>query len=216
MRWLRTSSRSWSPGTTGRRSLTRSIEAIKATRACWQVDARADQDPGGLSERLQDEHARHDRQPGPMAREKRFVDAHVLDGHGAAMGLELEHTIDQQERVAVGQRPHDALDVERRALSASARCHRTAGRSGMRCSNKPARQGMVGLVSGAMGDDEPLEVEAQQRQVAEQVEYFVARAFVLVAQRVSDQPLAAEDQEIGRGGPQADAGSREENSPRPR
>ena len=75
---------------------------------------------------------------------------------------------------------------------------------------------MVGLVTGALREDEPLEVEAQERQVAEQVEYFVSRTLVVVAQRVSDQTLAAEDQEIGRGGPQADAGGAKSSSLLPR
>ena len=57
---------------------------------------------------------------------------------------------------------------------------------------------MVGLVTGAPGKDEALEVEAQEREVADQVEYLVSCAFVVVAQGVSDHTLAAEDQEIGR------------------
>ena len=40
---------------------------------------------------------------------------------------------------------------------------------------QPANQGVVGLVAGAMSDDEPLQVEAQQSQVADHVEILCAR-----------------------------------------
>ena len=60
-------------------------------------------------------------------------------------------------------------------------------------------------MTGAMGDDETFKVEAQESQVAEQVEYLVACTLIRKAQRVPDRSLAAEDQEIGRGRSEADA-----------
>ena len=74
---------------------------------------------------------------------------------------------------------------------------------------QPAHQGGVGLVAGAVRDDEALQVHAQKREVADHVEYLVPGAFVGIAQRVADHAVAAEDQEIGRGGPGADAGGAE-------
>src|ERR1017187_10112525 len=100
------------------------------------------------------------------------------------------------------QQAHDPLDVEstfqpdRVGSGAPGACA-----SGLL--NQPARQGMVGLVTGSVGDDKPLDVEAQQSQVTDQVEYFVACALVRVTHGVSDDPLAAENQEVGRGCPGA-------------
>ena len=59
--------------------------------------------PAGLGQRLDDQDARHDRPARPVALEERLVDAHVLDRHDAPAGLELEHAVDEQERIAVGQ-----------------------------------------------------------------------------------------------------------------
>ena len=81
------------------------------------VDARGDQDPGGLGHRLDDQHARHDRQPGPVSLEERLVHAHVLDGHDPSARVQLEHAIHQQEGITMRQEPHDPLDVDQAVFS---------------------------------------------------------------------------------------------------
>ena len=58
------------------------------------------------------EHARHDRESGKMSAEKLLVDRHVLDGDDAFFALQLEHAVDQQERIAVRQDLQDVVDVE--------------------------------------------------------------------------------------------------------
>ena len=110
-----TSSRSWSPGTTGRRSLTSSIEASSATLPD-RVAVAAIRMPAGLGHGLDDQDAGHDRPARPVSLEERLVDAHVLERHDATAGLELEHPVDQQERVAMRQDLHDPLDVHRAVL----------------------------------------------------------------------------------------------------
>ena len=112
-------------------------------------------------------------------------------------GIELEHPVDQQERVAVRQEAHDPGDVEHAVFP------ERAGRSARsafdrRLLEQPPRQGVVGLVSRPVGDDEPVEVEAQESEVADHVEDLVPHALVGIAQHVADDAVAAEDQEVGR------------------
>ena len=57
-----------------------------------------------------------------------------------------------------------------------------------------------------MGDDEPVQIHAQERQVADHVENLVPGAFVGKAERIAHHAIPAEDQHIGRGGPGADSG----------
>ena len=66
-------------------------------------DARGDQDARRLRQGLDDQHAGHDRHPRPVPVEERLVDAHVLDPDHASSGDQLEHPVDQQERVAMRQ-----------------------------------------------------------------------------------------------------------------
>ena len=76
------------------------------------------------------------------------------------------------------QQAHDAGDVdhavfhERRAATAA------QARSIGDLLEQPARQRVVGLVSRPVGDHEPVEVEAQESQVADHVEDLVPHAFV--------------------------------------
>src|SRR5690606_5609301 len=62
----------------------------------------------GLRERLHHQHARHHRAAREVACEERLVVADVLVGQHAPVLLELDHAVDQQERVAVRQQ---ALDL---------------------------------------------------------------------------------------------------------
>ena len=48
-----------------------------------------------------------------MAVEERFVDGDVLVGEHALVRLELDHAVDQQERIAMRQQLLDGGDVER-------------------------------------------------------------------------------------------------------
>ena len=60
---------------------------------------------------LDDEHAGHDMIVGEMPGEELLVDRDVLDGDDAGRRLAFEHSIDQQEGVAMGQILLDLLDV---------------------------------------------------------------------------------------------------------
>ncbi len=48
-----------------------------------------------------------------MALEERLVGGDVLDRHDPPPGLELQHPVHQQDRVAVRQHGADPFDVER-------------------------------------------------------------------------------------------------------
>jgi hypothetical protein len=70
------------------------------------------QDAAGLGHRLHHQHAGHDRIAGEVAVEERFVDGDVLDGHDPLGALELDDAVDQQKRIAVGQKFHDLPNVQ--------------------------------------------------------------------------------------------------------
>ncbi len=74
-------------------------------------------DAAGLGHGLHHQHAGHDGIAGKVALEKRLVDGHILDGHQALGGLELDDPVDQQKRVAVGKKTQDLLDVKGHSLA---------------------------------------------------------------------------------------------------
>src|SRR6202040_3008785 len=49
-----------------------------------------------------------------MPIEKRFVDGDVLDGYDALFAFQLEHAVNQQQRIPVGQNLQDVVNIERR------------------------------------------------------------------------------------------------------
>src|SRR5262249_56361410 len=96
-----------------------------------------------------------------------------------AVGLERENTINQQERVAVGQLAHDGLDIESGGLSLGAGGFRATG-WGSTLLEQTARERMVGLVTGALGKNKPFQIEAQEREGSDQVEHFGSGALLVV------------------------------------
>jgi hypothetical protein len=52
-----------------------------------------------------------------MPLEKRLVDGHVFDGYQALRAFEFDNPVDQQERVTVGKKTQDFLDVEDHSLA---------------------------------------------------------------------------------------------------
>ena len=140
-----------------------------------------------------------------MPLEERLVDETFLIATMRCR-LDLEHAVDEQERIAMGEDLEDAPDIDRpssRSGMAGARelCSFSFSRpwSSLRTSG-------VELVARPMGDDEAVQVHAEQREVADHVEDLVPGAFVGKAERLPITPSAAEDQQIGLGGPGADAG----------
>src|SRR5690606_13563409 len=68
---------------------------------------------GCLRQRLDDQHARHDRPAREMALEETLVDRHRLGGDDPFADDELLDAIDEEHRIAVRQRRHHPPDVER-------------------------------------------------------------------------------------------------------
>ena len=168
---------------------------------------RRDQDAPGLGHRLDDEDARHDRPSRPVPLEERLVGAHILDRHDRLADLNLEHAVDEQERIAVGENIEDTPDIDCAVFpERNGRGPRAVLLLFFQTLEQPAHQGGVGVMAGPMGDDEPVQIHAQERQVADHVENLVPGAFVGKAERIAHHAIPAEDQHIGRGGPGADAG----------
>src|SRR5262249_39820935 len=69
-------------------------------------------DGARLRHRLDDQDARHDGSPREVATEVPLVLPHPLESDDALTGLELEHLVDQQERLAVRQNRLDGGAVE--------------------------------------------------------------------------------------------------------
>ena len=104
-------------------------------------NAGGDQDAGGLGQGFDDQHTRHYRLSRPVTAKEWLVDAHVFDRHGPVPGIELEHPVDQKERIAVREQAHDARDVDH-AVFRDAR-GRAAARADSRSANlleQPARR----------------------------------------------------------------------------
>ena len=73
-------------------------------------------DGPGLCHRLNHQHAGHDRIVGKVALKKGLVHGHILDGYQALAALELNHSVDQQKRVAVRKQSQDLLDIKCHAV----------------------------------------------------------------------------------------------------
>ena len=67
----------------------------------------------GLGQRLDDQHAGHDRARREMALEEGLVDRHRLDRDDPLFGIEALDAIDEEHRIAMRQRRHDPPDVQR-------------------------------------------------------------------------------------------------------
>ena len=72
-----------------------------------------DGDGAGLRDRLDREHAGHDRPLGEVAREPPVVGADLAPADDALAGLELDDLVDEQERRAVRDELHDHVPAER-------------------------------------------------------------------------------------------------------
>jgi len=89
------------------------LDAGKYRQLGFAVGDFAHHDDGaGLGHRLDHQHAGHDRIAGKVALKKRLVHGHVLDRDQPLAALKLDHSVDQQKRVAVGEQTQDLLDVE--------------------------------------------------------------------------------------------------------
>src|SRR5690554_141528 len=75
--------------------------------------AQVAEDAAGLRDRLDHQHARHHRLPGEVTLEERLVATDVLVAQHPLARLRLDHAVDQQERIAVGQQLPDGVDVHR-------------------------------------------------------------------------------------------------------
>ena len=132
-----------------------------------------------------------------MALEIGFVDRDVLDRNQFRVADELQHTVDHQERITVGQHLEDALDIERRLTRL-----RGPGGGGLllrtllpflQLLKEDLRELGVDRMAGARGDDVRLERHAEQENVADDIEDLVADELVLEAQRLLRDDLVALD-----------------------
>ena len=198
------SSRSWSPGTTGRAQLDVVHRGQHGHAAC-SLDRRGDENAAGLGHGLDDQDARHDGPSRPVSLEERLVDAHVLDRHQRLAALDLEHAVDHREGIAVRNDLHDALDINGPVLAQGQGRRPRAVLSLQALEEFPHQRG-VGVVARPVGHDEAVQVHPQQCQVADHVEHLVPGALVGESERVAHDAVRAEDQDVGLGGASADAG----------
>src|SRR5207245_11703963 len=64
--------------------------------------------------RFDNENARHHRRAGKMSLKKLFVRGDVLDADDPLAGVDFQHAIDQQHRIAMRKDLHDVGDRQRR------------------------------------------------------------------------------------------------------
>ena len=70
-------------------------------------------DAGRLGKRLDHDHAGHDRPPGEVPAHVPLVLRHAVLGDGAHAGLELEHPVEEEERIAMRKDRLDHVASER-------------------------------------------------------------------------------------------------------
>src|SRR5690606_19261536 len=85
-------------------------EQIQTLIAGLLVDRGKTQDAGRLGHRFDDQHPRENGLDGEMAREHLFIDGDVLASQNPSPFLELQHSVDQQHGIAMGQVTLDLLD----------------------------------------------------------------------------------------------------------
>ena len=105
--------RSTSPGSTMRLNRQSSMPAKNGDLAAVLL-GREHRDRAGLRDRLDRQHARHDRPLGEVPGEPPVVGADLADADDALAGLELEDLVDEQERRAVRDQRLDHVAAERR------------------------------------------------------------------------------------------------------
>src|SRR5262249_31798651 len=64
-----------------------------------------------LGDRFYDQNPGHDGQIGKMTSEKRFIHRDILDGHDPRVALQVDDSVNQQEREAVRQDTQNVLDI---------------------------------------------------------------------------------------------------------
>ena len=115
-----------------------------------------------------------------MPHEEGFVHRDVLDT-GHVRRVAVEDAVDQQERRTVGQHVADVVDVVERRLAAVVL--ETGFFAGPADGVLELLHELgVGEMPGAGGPDAAFDADAQQCEVAQQVEQLVARQFVVAAQ----------------------------------
>jgi hypothetical protein len=70
-----------------------------------------DEDAADLGDGFDDEDTGHDGIAREVALEEGLIDGDVLDGDDALFSFDLEDAVDEEERVAMGEDGHDAIDV---------------------------------------------------------------------------------------------------------
>lgn len=90
------------------------VDAGEKSEAAAVFFALQEDDGADLGERLDDQHAGHDRVFGEVAGEKRFVGADVFDADGALSFFDFQNAVNKQKRIAVRDDRLDLLDVKHR------------------------------------------------------------------------------------------------------
>ena len=99
---------------------------------------------GGLRQRLDLQHARHDRPSGEMALEELLVDRHRLDRDDALVRIEAFDPVDEQHRIAMRQRRHHPLDIKRtNGGAAGCRSFALSGPAARCCGAAPERSSEI-------------------------------------------------------------------------
>jgi len=99
-------------GLEGRRPVDRAAAAQVRPRGRARAVPIGQQQRGHLRERLDHQHARHERRAGKVTLEELLVDRHVLHGDQPVAGLVLGDGVHQQGRIAIAQTVDDVGNVD--------------------------------------------------------------------------------------------------------
>lgn len=141
------------------------------------------EDAGDLGHGFDLEDARHDWVAWEVALEERFVDGDGFDAGAFVFAFEADDAVDHEEGVAVGEDAHDLVDVEDGFSEGDGDRARDHAEHASVFGLEAAGHFCVRAVAGFDGDDVAHDAAAEEHEVADDVEDFVADEFVREAER---------------------------------
>ena len=144
-----------------------------------------------LGEGFDDQDAGHHGSAGVMAFKEGFVHGDVFDAQGAAVAIHFDDAVDQEHGIAVRHEAEDAADIHDRFADGQACAALRLEHLG-----ELADHGVVEGVAALVGDELALYGAAQEIEVADEIEDFVADAFVGEAVGGADGAGGIEDEDI--------------------
>src|SRR5438477_10441752 len=147
-----------------------------------------EKDSPQLSERFYDQNARHDGRVRIVTLKKNVVKCDVFDADRLLVPDDFDHPIDQQHGVSVRQNTLNPADIE----DCVALDEQLPG-AGFILLHELAGELMIELVAGLVCDQSPSNRTTDEVEIADQIERFVAGAFIGETELIVDRSIRSDD-----------------------